>query len=417
MPTCIDTPLAGAPYRALPISQHVYWVGAVDWALRDFHGYTTEQGTTYNAYLIMADKITLIDTVKRPFADEMFARIASVVDPAKIDIIVSNHAEMDHSGCLPEAMALAKGATLYASPQGVKALSDHFHMGCPISTVKDGERIDLGNMSLTCLETRMLHWPDSMISYLDADRVLFTNDAFGMHYASAERFDDQVDQAILYREAKNYFANILTPYSSVVLKLLDRWQEMGLPVDLIAPDHGPIWREDTESILGWYAEWAEQRPTLKALVIYDTMWGSTEKMARALAEGLAAGGAQPKLIPLAGAHRSDVALELLDAGALLVGSPTLNNNLFPTVADVLYYLKGLRKQHLIGLSFGSCGWGGEAVAQVQELLTSMKVDTITDPLKVKYVPTADVLARCVELGEQVAAALRARTQEPIHAEV
>ncbi len=417
MSTCPDIPGADSPYRALPISDHVYWVGAVDWALRDFHGYATERGTTYNAFLILADKVTLIDTVKRPFADEMFARIASVIDPAKIDVIVSDHSEMDHSGCLPDVLARAPHAALYASPNGVKALTDHFHLAHPILAVKDGEQIDLGNMALTCLETRMLHWPDSMVSYLDADRILFTNDAFGMHYATAERFADDLDPAILYHEAKNYFANILTPYAGLVLKVLDRLQGLALPMDIIAPDHGPLWREDTESILGWYTEWAEQCPTTKALIVYDTMWGSTEKMARALAEGLAAGGAQPKLIPLSGSHRSDVALELLDAGALLVGSPTLNNNLFPTVADVLYYLKGLRKQNLIGLAFGSCGWGGEAVTQVQELLTAMKVEQVVDPLKIKYVPTGDVLARCVALGTQIAETLRARTQEHNDAEV
>jgi len=408
MTNCLDTSGNYSPYRAVRISDHVYWVGAIDWGLRDFHGYTTERGTTYNAYLILADTVTLIDTVRAPFVPEMLERVASVIDPGCIDTLVSLHSEMDHSGGLPAVIARTNPARVLASPNGVKALMDHFHLESALTTVKDSEVIDLGNMGLTVLEARMLHWPDSMLAYLDADKVFFTNDAFGMHLASSRRFDDEEEMAVLEHEAKNYYANILTPYSGLVLKLLERVTSLNLPVSLVAPDHGPIWRSHIATVLHWYRTWAEQQPTTKAVVLYDTMWESTAKMARAITEGLSAGGATPRLMPIHGSHRSDIALELIDAGALLVGSPTLNNNLFPPVADVLTYLKGLRKQNLIGAAFGSYGWGGEAVGQVQDILTAMKIDLVADGLKVKYVPDGAALASCYALGQDVAARLLAK---------
>ncbi|HEY3376387.1 MAG TPA: FprA family A-type flavoprotein [Armatimonadota bacterium] len=394
-----------ATFQALPISEHVYWVGAIDWNLRDFHGYATPRGSTYNAFLIMADRVTLIDTVKAPFKDEMLARIASVIDPARIDYLISNHAEMDHSGCLPDVIAAIKPDTVFASPNGVTALANHFHLDREIVAVKDGEALDLGNLHLSFVETRMLHWPDSMFTFLHEDGVLFSSDAFGMHLATAERFDDEIDPQILEEEAGRYFANILLPYSALITKLLEKVGGMQLPLQLIAPDHGPLWRGDLARILRLYGEWAEQKPTKKAVIVYDTMWGSTEMMARAIADGLQAGGATPRLLSLKSANRSDIAHEILDAGALLVGSPTLNNNLFPTIADVLTYLKGLRPRNLLGAAFGSFGWGGEAVGQIQEILTAMKVEIVAEPLKLKYVPTPEDLTRCYDLGQTVAAAL------------
>ena len=308
-------------FGAVQISEHVYWVGAVDWEIRDFHGYATDRGTTYNAYLVLADKVTLIDSVKAPFRDELLARITSVVDPSDIDIVVSNHAEMDHSGCLPDVVDVIQPEHVYASKMGVKALQSHFHGRFEVTPVEDGGTLDLGNVELTFLETRMLHWPDSMFTYLAADQVLFSQDAFGMHLASTERFDDGVDEGVLDDEAAKYYANILMPYSPMVKKLLARVKELDLPFKLVAPDHGPIWRSRFATAVESYERWAEQKPTLKAVVVYDTMWGSTAKMARAIADGLAAGGAKPSLIPLQGSHRSDVAAELLEAGALLVGYP------------------------------------------------------------------------------------------------
>jgi len=394
------------PFKAAKVTDKVYWVGAIDWDLRDFHGYSTDRGTTYNAYLVLADKITLVDTVKAPFREEMLSRIRSVVEPERIDYIVSNHSEMDHSGCLPEMIEMVKPEKVFASVMGVKALSEHFHLDREIVAVKDGEKLNLGKINLTFFETRMLHWPDSMFTYLVEEALLFSQDAFGMHLATGERFDDEIDDEILEYEAKRYFANILLPYASLVTKLLEKLGKLGLRIETIAPDHGPIWRKNTTRISDLYSEWALQRPTRKAVVVYDTMWGSTASMARAIGQGLKQGGADPELMPLRSHARSDVATEILDAGALLVGSPTLNNNMFPTVADVLTYLKGLKPRNLIGGAFGSYGWSPAGVEQVKEVLTEMKVKLIGGPLSVKYVPDNDAIERCSSLGLLVAEKLK-----------
>jgi len=395
--------------KAIKISENVYWVGAIDWGIRDFHGYATSRGTTYNAFLVMADKIALIDTVKRPFMDEMLARIASVVAPEDIDFIVSNHAEMDHSGSLSEIAALIKPAKIYASAMGAKALHDHFGDKIQVEPVADGSELSLGNMKLKFVETRMLHWPDSMFSFLEGDDVLFSQDAFGMHLASSERFADEVPLEILKSETAKYFANILLPYSNFVEKLIARWPSLGIKPKIIAPDHGPLWRDGKFEVIDWYAKFAAQKPASKVIVTYDTMWRSTEAMAASIAAGISDSGVSVKVMPLSVAHRSDVATELLDAAALVVGSPTLNGTIFPTVADLLFYLKGLRRKSLIGMSFGSFGWGGEAVGVVDGLLKDMKVELVRDGLKVKYVPRAEDLAACYQAGLDIAAKVRVLT--------
>ncbi|MDD5627986.1 MAG: FprA family A-type flavoprotein [Elusimicrobia bacterium] len=391
------------PFQAVPVTDKVYWVGAVDWDIRDFHGYATSRGTTYNAYLVMADKPTLIDTVKAPFADEMLARIRSVCDPKSIRYVVSNHSEMDHSGALPQALALIQPEKVLASAMGVKALQAHFHWDVPVQAVKDGETLDLGGERLTFMETRMVHWPDSMFSYLQGAGVLFSNDGFGMHLASARRFDDETPERFV--EAAKYYANILLPFSDIVLALLDKVAKSGLPLKLIAPDHGPVWRREPERIVSLWAEWARQKPRNKAVVVFDTMWGSTDKLGRAAAEGLVQAGVETLVMPLRGNHRSDVATELLEAGAILVGSPTINKQLFPTVADLLSYLKGLRRKNLTGAAFGSYGWGGESIKLAQDALTEMGVATV-EPVKCQYVPDAAALDAAHALGQKVAAKLK-----------
>jgi len=392
-----------SPFQAVKITDKVYWVGAVDWDIRDFHGYSTDHGTTYNAYLVLAEKPTLIDTVKTPFVEEMLSRVASVIDPKDIRYVVSNHAEMDHSGGLPAVLGLVKPEKVFASPMGVKALEAHFHWGLPIAAVKDGEKLDLGGERLSFTETRMLHWPDSMFSYLEGQGLLFSNDAFGMHLAGSHRFDDETPD---WRyEAAKYYANILLPFSDVVLALLDKLAQTGFAPKMIAPDHGPIWRRDVAEIMSLWRQWALQRPSDKAVVVFDTMWGSTEKLARAAAEGLTAAGTSTLVMPLRGSHRSDVATELLDAGALLVGSPTINRQTFPTVADALSYLKGLKRKNLVGAAFGSYGWAGEAIKQVHDSLNEMGAATL-DPVRCQYVPDSAALQAAYDLGRKVALKLK-----------
>ncbi len=395
-------------FKAIKVTDNVYWVGAIDWDVRNFHGYLTSRGTTYSAFLILADKVTLIDTVKAPFFDEMMARITSVVAPQKIDYIISNHAEMDHSGSLPRTIEATKPEAVFASKMGQKALDAHFHMDRQITAVADGETLDLGNMKLTFVETRMCHWPDSMVSYLHERELLFSQDGFGMHLASYERFADELPRDILDYESAKYYANILMPLGTFINKTLKKIVDLGIPLSMVVPDHGPIWRkkEDIERIIGSYARWAAQEPTNKALVVFDSMWGSTAKMARAIGEGLAAGGAKAKLMSMSACHRSDVPTELLDAGALVVGSPTMNNNIFPSIADVMTYIKGLKPCNLVAAAFGSYGWSGEAPKHLHAILKEMDLAVVAEPLRVNYVPDEATLGQCRKFGETVAKRLR-----------
>ena len=389
-------------FKAISITDRVYWVGAIDWALRDFHGYATDRGTTYNAFLVMGDPVTLIDTVKKPFQAELLARIASVVDPRQVRYIVSNHSELDHTGCLPEVMDIIRPDKVFASAMGVKALQKHFRPDLPVEAVADGTRIPLGATALRFHETRMLHWPDSMIAYLEQEKLLFSQDAFGMHLATSQRFDDEIDPWILEYEAAKYYANILLPYSNLVQKLLEKAGQLGLDCRMIAPDHGPVWRANPKRIIELYARWAAQTPSRKAVVVFDTMWGSTDRMARAIADGLKAGGAEPVVMPLAGCDRSEVATEMLDAGVLAVGSPTLNSQMFPTVADVLTYLRGLKPKGRIGAAFGSYGWAPKAVPQINEMLKDMGVELVSEGVMAVYVPNEEDVAKCYALGLELA---------------
>jgi flavorubredoxin len=400
--------MGNSGFSAVKVSEHVWWVGAVDWALRDFHGYSTERGSTYNAYLVMGERPILIDTVKAPYRDEMLARIASVVDPNEIECIVSHHSEMDHSGSLPQVIDLIKPQKVYASQMGVKDLTGQLRGLGEITEVKDGETLRLGGLDFTFLETRMLHWPDSMISYLREDELVFSQDGFGMHLATPKLFADENDPAVLLCEGKRYYANILLPYSPLVLKLLDRIRSLGISIKTIAPDHGPVWRKDLDVLLGRYAKWATQKPENRAVVIYDTMWQSTAVMARSIADGLREGGSDVSLIPMQCMTRADVATDLLCAGAVAVGSPTINNGMFPTLADSLTYVRGLKPKNLIGVAFGSYGWSGEATAQIEEYFRQMKVDIVAPALKFKFVPDAAALIQCREFGRSLAAKLRER---------
>jgi len=397
----------GRTFAARRVSEHVFWVGAVDWAIRDFHGYATRRGTTYNAYLITGATPTLVDTVKAPFFDEMMARIASVMNPEEIEVLISNHSEMDHSGCVPRTIEAIRPGRVYASANGVKALAAHFHGGTDIHAVENGQTISLGDRNVTFVETRMLHWPDSMVTYLDADRVLFSQDGFGMHLAGVERFADELDWGVMGFEAARYYANILLPLSPLVEKLLAAIPQLGIQIDIVAPDHGPIYRtaEDIQRIFGLYAKWAAQVPTAKVVIVYDTMWESTAKLAAAIADGVTSAGASAVVRRMRAHHRSDVATDVLDAGALAVGSPTLNNGLFPSVADVMTYLKGLKPKNLVGAAFGSYGWSGESIKQLDALLDEMKVRRVADGLRVKYVPDTAALEQAADLGRKVAEAV------------
>lgn len=394
-----------ASYEAVKVSESVYWVGAIDWGVRDFHGYLTQRGTTYNAYLVIGSEPVLVDTVKGPFFSEMMGRIASVMDPADIKHVISNHSEMDHSGNLAHVLCAIKPETVYASKLGKKNLQEHFGIGERITEVADGESLDLGANKFTFAETRMLHWPDSMITYFHNDGMLFSQDGFGMHLASYERFADEIEKPILDYEAAKYYANILTPLAPIVTKSIEKLLSLNLDLKVIAPDHGPIWRENITEIVQKYQTWARRETVNKAVVTFDTMWGSTEQMAKAISEGLHEAGLRVKTMPLKGCHRSDIATELLDARLLVVGSPTINNQIYPTVADLMTYVAGLKPADLFASSFGSFGWSGEAVGKLKEMVEAMKATFAGEGLKVKFVPDEQTLEECRKYGKDLAAEL------------
>jgi flavorubredoxin len=393
--------------QPVEIKKDVYWVGAVDWDIRDFHGYSTPKGTSYNAFLVMDEKITLFDTVKKPFTKDLMSNIRKLVNPKKIDYIVINHVEMDHSGALPEIIDTIQPEKLFCSSMGKKALLDHFHReDWPYEVVGTGQTLSLGKKSVQFIEVRMLHWPDSMLSYLPEDQLLIASDGFGQHWATCERFDDEVDSPELMRHAAKYYANILLPFSPLVQKLIGNVQQLGLKIDMIAPDHGLIWRGNPGKIIEAYDVWSKQNCRNKAVIIYDTMWHSTETMAQSVADGLIQEGVSVKMFNLKVNHRSDVMTEVLDAKAILVGSATLNNGIMPGVADILCYMKGLRPANRVGAAFGSYGWSGEAVKLIGEVLQDMKMNVVDPGVRVQFAPRPESLDACVELGRKVGKAVR-----------
>jgi len=394
--------------RPVEITKGIYDVGVIDWNIRDFHGYSTYQGTSYNAFLIVDEKIALIDTVKKDFSDQLLGNISKIIDPKKIDYMISNHTEMDHSGGLPRLMhRIGEDKPLYCSKMGAKNLARHFPQKWNYQAVGTGEKLSLGNRTLTFLETRMVHWPDSMFTYLMEDKILFSSDGFGQHYAGHERFDDQIGDDIM-PHAKKYYANILLLYSPLILKLLDTVIQMGLEIDMICPDHGIIWRKDPGKIINAYAKWAKQEQEKKAVVVYDTMWHSTQAMADEIAAGIANKGVSVRPIHIRSSHRSEIMTEVLDAAAVVVGSPTLNNQLFPTVSDFLVYMKGLKPLNKIGAAFGSYGWSGEAVKLINKELQDMKFDVIDPGIRIQYVPENKGLEACFELGQKIGQAVNER---------
>jgi len=373
---------------AISLKEGIYWVGGIDWDLRNFHGYLTQRGSTYNAYLIIDEKITLVDTVKGYLTDEMIDRISQVVDPSKIDYIISNHVEMDHSGGLPKIMEIAKNATIVTSPNGEKGLNRHYKKEWKYKIVKSGDVLNLGKRNLQFLLMPMVHWPDSMASYLVEDKILLPNDALGQHLASFERFDDEYPIDIIMEEAKKYYANIVLPFGSQVQAVLKAVEN--LEIDMVAPSHGIIWRKYIGKIVEEYKKWSSNQTEEKAVIIYDTMWGSTENIAHAIKNAFESKNISYKMLNLRHNHISDIMTDVITAKYICVGSPTLNNTILPTVSSFLTYLKGLAPKNRTALAFGSYGWGGQSIGEVESVLNSCKFE-ILPQIKVNYIPDKEEL--------------------------
>ena len=376
--------------KAIEMKKGIYWVGAVDWSMRSFHGYSTRRGSSYNAYLILDEKITLIDTVKAPFVTELLERVSSVVDPKKIDYIVSNHVEPDHSGSLPIVAKCCPNAKIVtSSPNGLKGLTGRYGE-LPYQAVKTGETLSLGARTLSFVATPMLHWPDSMVTYCPEEKILFSNDAFGQHLAANRRFDDENDMHIIMEEAKKYYANILMLYGKQAQTALSALG--GLPIEMILTGHGVSWRAHIPEILDAYKKWSAGELEEKAVVVFDSMWGSTERLAKAITDAFTAKGVPVAYFDLRADHISDVITEVLTAKYLAVGSPTINNQMMPPVASFLCYLKGFAPKGRQAFAFGSFGWGGQSVGLVEDELKAAGCEICLEKIRVKDVPTQDDLA-------------------------
>lgn len=389
---------------AVEIVKNISWVGAVDWNVRSFHGFTysTHRGTTYNSYLIMDDKITLVDTVFGPFGNEMLEKIAEITNPAKIDYVIANHVETDHSGAIPEIMRIAPNATVIGTARCREGLQKHYFGNWNFQVVKTGDEISLGSKTLKFIEAPMLHWPDSMFTYVPEDSLLLPNDAFGQHLATSRRFNDEVDQAILMEEAAKYYANILWPLSAMVARKIEEISKMGLPIRMIAPSHGVIWRDKPLQIVESYLRWAKGEARKRILVVYDTMWGSTEKMAKMIMKGIISEGVETSLFRLPYSDRGDIFKELLDAECLVIGSSTINNSILPTVSPFLDELVGLKPVNKTAAAFGSFGWGGGAVKTIEDSIAKAGIRNLVPSLAVKWAPDTLELQKCFEFGREIA---------------
>ena len=387
----------------------VYWVGYVDWNIKQFHGheYSTHRGSTYNAYLIVDEKIALVDTVWGPYSQEMIDHINEIIDIKKIDYVIANHAETDHSGGLPALMKHIPNATVVVSEKGRESIPKHYHEDWNFKVVKTGDSISLGKNNLVFVAAPMLHWPDSMFTYLTGKNILMPNDAFGQHFASSSRFNDEVDMIEVYQEAIKYYANILTPFSDLVIRKIDEFKKLNIPVDIIAPSHGIIWRKDPLQIVSQYYEWAQGKNDGSAVIIYDTMWKGTEKMGQAIAKGLEKEGVKYKIFNMAICDRNDVLTEIFKTKGVLIGSPTMNNGLLPTIMPILEDLRGLKFKNKVGAAFGTYGWSGECVKIIEEILEKAKIKILQEGIKFKWQPTKEELGKCEDFGRSFAQKMKA----------
>lgn len=386
------------------LMKDIYWVGAVDWNLRNFHGfsYSIHRGTTYNSYLIVDDKVAVVDCVYQPFSEEMLGRIGEVVEPSRIDYIIANHLEPDHSSGIMELLKIAPEAKVFGTARCRQGMEKYYGYRGNFNVVKTGDRLSLGRRTLTFVEAPMIHWPDSMFTYVPEDGLLMPNDAFGQHLATSFRFNDQVDGCELLEEAKKYYANIIWPLSPLVLKKLEEIQRMGIRISMIAPSHGVIWRENPGQILDLYAKWARGESRKKVLVVYDTMWGSTERMAKAILEGVRSAGVEAVLYRLPQSDEGDIFGELLDAKGIILGSSTINNGILPTLGTFMVDLRGLKPKGKVAAAFGSYGWGGGAAKELEEALRAAGCDVVMPALTVNWAPTGEELKRCHEYGREFA---------------
>ena len=391
------------------ITNKVTWVGKVDWELVYFHGkeYSTDKGSSYNSYLIRDKKTVLMDTVWGPYDREFVERLKEEIDLKDIDYIVMNHNESDHSGALPLLMAEIPDTPIYCTKKGEAIIRGHYHKDWNFVTVKTGDTLDLGDSKLVFIEAPMLHWPDTMFTYMTGEEILFSNDGFGQHFASESLYNDKVDQGELFHEAMKYYANILNLYSPMVTRKIKEILDMNVPVKMICPSHGGIWRNNPLEIVEMYQKWADAYQENQITLIYDTMWNSTRRMAECIAAGIRE--ADPtvtvKLMNSSKADKNDICTEVFKSKAVLVGSPTVNYGFMYSIGGILEMMKGLKFKNKKAAAFGSYGWTGEAPKQIHEHLEAGGFRVIADDLKVMWVPDEESRKLCVQFGRDFVRAL------------
>ncbi|MDD2190968.1 MAG: FprA family A-type flavoprotein [Bacteroidales bacterium] len=374
--------------KAIEIRKDIYWVGAIDWKLRNFHGYLTQRGSTYNAYLIIDEKITLIDTVKGCLTKELIDRISDVIDLKKIDYVVSNHVEMDHSGAMPEIMAMIPNATVLTSVAGEKEHRLIYKKDWKFQAVKSGDVVNIGKRNLHFVMTPMVHWPDNMVTYCPEEKILFSNDAFGQHIASSERFDDEYPVETILEEAKKYYANIVLPYSNQVVGVMEIVRSLDL--EMICPSHGIIWRSHIPEILNMYEKWSSNKTDKKAIIVYDTMWHSTELIANTIKDGFEAKGYNYNVFDLKDTHISDIMGHIIEAEYICIGSPTLNKGILPTVAAFLTYLQGLAPKGRKAILFGSYGWAQANMKVLERYMEESSIEVVSK-YNINFIPSQEQL--------------------------
>ncbi len=395
----------------MKITDNVKWVGKIDWDLRRFHGdeYSTHRGTSYNSYLIQDDKVALVDTVWKPYAEEFVAKLKEEIDLKDIDYIIINHGEIDHSGALPILMREIPDTPIYTTKNGIKSIKGHYHQDWNFVEVKTGDELALGKQTITFIEARMLHWPDTMFCYLDQDAILFSNDAFGQHYASEHLFNDLVDQAELFQEAIKYYANILTPFSQLVEKKILELQKLNLAINYICTSHGIIWRDNPTQIVEKYLEWAKGYQEDQITIVYDTMWDGTRRLAEAIGEGVRSQSPNTtlKIYNSSNTDKNDIATEVFKSKGVILGSPTINRGILHSTAGLLEMFKGFKFQSKKATAFGCYGWSGESPDLIARELAEAGFEVAISALKSEWNPTDDALTSAKQLGKEFACLFQA----------
>ncbi len=388
------------------IKKNVYWVGKVDWQLRKFHGdeYSTHRGTSYNSYLVKDKKTALIDTVWSPFGAEFIENLDKLISLKKIDYVIANHAEIDHSGGLVALMENIPDTPIYCTNNGMKSLKGHFHKDWNFMPVRTGDKLNLGKKELVFIEAPMLHWPDSMFSYLTEENILFSNDAFGQHLATELLYNDLVDQAELFQECIKYYANILTPFSGLVEKKIEEFKSLNVPVDMICPSHGVIWRDNPLQIVGKYLDWSKNYREDQITIVYDTMWDGTKNMAEAIANGIKSVDDKTavKLFNISRSDKNDVVTEVFKSKVLLVGSPTINRGILSAIAGFIEQIRGLKFKGKKAVAFGTYGWSGESVEMIGKGLENAGFELLDNGIKSAWNPDEKSLKECVDFGKEIA---------------